>query len=108
AVLRLGYYARRDEIAVLGLLGAPPRAITGPFVAEGLLQAAIGSVVALVGLRLAMTIVWRGPGAAWARAFEIPEAPFLTGYQMVTLVVAVLAAGALAGWIGSRESDREA
>lgn len=103
AVLRLGYYARRDEIAVLGLLGAPPRAITGPFVAEGLVQASIGAVVALVGLRLASALVWRGPGAAWARAFDIPEAPFLTGYQTVTLVAAVIAAGALAGWIGSRE-----
>jgi cell division transport system permease protein len=103
AVLRIGYYARRQEIEVLGLLGAPPRAISGPFVAEGVLQAAVATAAGLAVLRLAWWGVWRGPAAAWARALELPDAPFLTWEQMLTLVVATLAAGAIAGWVGSRE-----
>lgn len=106
AVLRLGYYARRDEIEVLGLLGAPPRAISGPFVAEGLLQACAGTVVAIVLLRVAVWVVWRGPAAAWARALALPDVPFLTWQHVLTLGVATLVAGALAGWVGSREIGR--
>ena len=103
AVLRLGYYARRQEIDVLGLLGAPSRAISGPFVIEGMLQAALATAIGLAALRGAVWAVVRGPAAAWARAFELPSAPFLTGEQMLTLAVATVAAGALAGWVGSRE-----
>lgn len=106
AVLRLGYYARRDEIDVLGLLGAPPRAISGPFVAEGLLQALAGTVLAVVLLRVALWALWRGPAAAWARALALPEVPFLTWQHLLTLGVATLVAGALAGWVSSREIGR--
>jgi len=106
AVLRLGYYARRDEIEVLGLVGAPPRAISGPFVAEGLLQAAAGTVVALVLLRAAVWLVGRGPASAWTGALELPDVPFLTWKHMLTLSMVTLLAGALAGWVGSREISR--
>ena len=106
AVLRLGYYARRDEIDVLGLLGAPPRAISGPFVTEGLLQAVAGTVVALVVLRVALWALWRGPAAAWVQALALADVPFLTWQHMLTLGTATLAAGALAGWVGSREIGR--
>lgn len=106
AVLRLGYYARRDEIEVLGLIGAPPRAISGPFVAEGVLQACAATVVALVLLRIAVWAFWRGPAADWARGLAVPDAPFLTWQHLLTLSAATLVAGALAGWVGSREIGR--
>jgi cell division transport system permease protein len=106
AVLRLGYYARRDEIDLLGLVGAPQRAIAGPFVAEGLLQALAGTLLAVGALRLVTSAVWRGPAAALARTLELPDAPFLTWQHLLTLVAATLVGGALAGWIGSREIDR--
>jgi len=106
AVLRLGYYARRDEIDLLGLVGAPSRAISGPFVAEGLLQAAVGTTLALIALRVGTWMVWRGPAAAWGLAMQLPDVPFLTWQHMLTLATAALAAGALAGWIGSREISR--
>jgi cell division transport system permease protein len=106
AVLRLGYYVRRDEIEVLGLLGAPMRAVSGPLVAEGLLQAAAGAALALVALRVALWAAWRGPAAAWARALDLPDVPFLSWQHMLTLVAVTLVAGALAGWVGSREISR--
>ncbi|WP_396626482.1 cell division protein FtsX [Luteitalea sp.] len=106
AVLRLGYYARREEIAVLGLIGAPTRAISGPFVAEGLLQAAAGTVIALVVLRAAVWAVLQGPAAAWARALEVTGAPFLSWQHLLTLASVAILAGGLAGWVGSRQIDR--
>ncbi|MBA2356056.1 MAG: FtsX-like permease family protein [Acidobacteria bacterium] len=106
AVLRLSYYARRDEIEVLGLLGAPSRAVSGPFVVEGLLQALAGTIVAVLLLRVAMWSIWRGPGASWAAALELPDVPFLTWQQLLTLVAGTLLAGAAAGWLASREVAR--
>lgn len=106
AVLRLGYYARRDEIDVLGLIGAPSRAISGPFVAEGMLQALAGTALGLGLLRLGTWLLWRGPAAAWARSLDLGEAPFLTGQHMLTLSVVTVLAGAIAGWVGSREISR--
>lgn len=106
AVLRLGYYARRDEIDVLGLVGAPPRAISGPFIAEGVLQAAAGTALALVLLRLSIWALWRGPAAAWGRALQLPDVPFLTWQHALTLSMAAVVAGAIAGWVGSREIPR--
>ena len=106
AVLRLGYYARRDEIDVLGLVGAPPRAISGPFIAEGVLQAAAGTALALVLLRLSIWALWRGPAAAWGRALPLPDVPFLTWQHALTLSMAAVVAGAIAGWVGSREIPR--
>ncbi len=58
ATIRLGVYARRDEIEVLKLVGATDFHVEAPFLMEGLLQGLIGaglSAVCLYGLyRLAL------------------------------------------------------
>ena len=41
-VVRLAAYARRDEIEIMQLVGAPFAFIRGPFVAEGMLQGGVG------------------------------------------------------------------
>ena len=38
SVVRLALHARRDEIEIMQLVGAPPTYIRGPFVMEGTLQ----------------------------------------------------------------------
>ena len=60
-VVRLGLHARRDEIEIMELVGAPLAFIRGPFVAEGFLQGGIGALVALL-------LLWMGfalAGAWW-------------------------------------------
>ncbi len=47
-VVRLAAYARRDEIEIMQLVGAPFAFIRGPFVAEGILQGGLGALVAIV------------------------------------------------------------
>jgi cell division transport system permease protein len=49
-VVRLAAYARRDEIEIMQLVGAPFAFIRGPFVAEGVLQGGVGAVIAIVSL----------------------------------------------------------
>lgn len=46
-VIRLALFARRDEIEILRLVGATRGFIRGPFLAEGLLQGALGGLLAL-------------------------------------------------------------
>ena len=69
-VVRLALYARRDEIEIMQLVGAPQAYIRGPFVMEGVLQGGIGALVALAG-----------PGASpsWrcARRYLVPLASAL-------------------------------
>ena len=43
-VVRLAAYARRDEIEIMQLVGAPFAFIRGPFVAEGILQGGVGAL----------------------------------------------------------------
>ena len=61
-VVRLGLLARRDEIEIMELVGAPLAYIRGPFVAEGLLQGGIGALLAILFLWLshALTNAWWG------------------------------------------------
>ena len=49
-VVRLALYARRDEIEIMQLVGAPQAYIRGPFVMEGVLQGGIGALLALAAL----------------------------------------------------------
>ena len=48
--IKLTIYARREELEVLGLVGATRFFIKAPFLIEGILQGAIGAVLALVML----------------------------------------------------------
>ena len=41
-VVRLALYARRDELEIMQLVGAPQAFIRGPFVMEGVLQGGVG------------------------------------------------------------------
>src|SRR6185436_17428000 len=55
-VVRLALYARKDELAIMQLVGAPQVYLRGPFVMEGVLQGGIGAMVALVALSVAFAL----------------------------------------------------
>ncbi len=46
-VVKLALHARRDEVEIMRLMGAPLGLLRGPFVTEGVLQGGAGAVVAL-------------------------------------------------------------
>ena len=95
-VVRLAAYARRDEIEIMQLVGAPFAYIRGPFVAEGLLQGGAGAV-------LAMTLLWVVFLAGRARFGQLASEGL--GLGAVTFMPAgiwllLLAGGMLLGCIG--------
>jgi cell division transport system permease protein len=61
-VVRLGLHARRDEIEIMELVGAPLTFIRGPFVAEGFLQGGLGAILAMAVLWIGLLVVnaWWG------------------------------------------------
>jgi cell division transport system permease protein len=98
ATIRLGVYARREEIEILKLVGATDGFVRGPFLVEGALQGLLGAAIALgllYGLyRLAAPTIEHSLGAMLA---AVP-----LRYLPPTEIVAALAAGVLIGLVGSR------
>jgi cell division transport system permease protein len=101
SVLRLAYLTRRDETAVLFLLGMPPSAIRGPFVVEGMLQTLAGALIAVGLLWVAFRAVNAQVGREIGEAFGTGAAIFLSPASMAVLVGASVAVGAVAGLIAA-------
>jgi cell division transport system permease protein len=93
SVLRLSYLTRQGEIGIMYLVGAPPRAIRGPFVAEGMIQALLGGGLAIVILAAAFSTFRAQYGQIVADAFSLTEVRFLPP----SWIVGLLALSALVG-----------
>lgn len=101
SVLRLAYLTRRDETAVLFLLGMPPSAIRGPFVIEGMFQTLAGALLAVLLLWAAFGAVNAHIGPEIGQAFGTGSAVFLPRAMVIGLVVASVLVGALAGVVAA-------
>jgi len=95
-VVRLALFARRDEVEIMELVGAPMSFIRGPFICEGILQGALGAVIALVMLRAAFALS-RASLDTVAQLAGADTAVFLPTSSALLL----LAGGALVGCVGS-------
>jgi cell division transport system permease protein len=104
AVVRLGLYARRDEIEIMELVGAPVAYIRGPFIAEGFIQGGFGAAVALAVL-LAVFVSAR---AWWAS--DIAGLLAGAGLQFLPfrLCAYLLAGGMIVGALGGFAASRHA
>ncbi len=95
-VVRLAASARRDEIEIMQLVGAPFAYVRGPFIVEGILQGGAGAVVALVLLWGMFTAMRLRYGQVAADAVGLTSISFLP----VELWIAVIGGGMLLGCIG--------
>ena len=102
AVVRLSLHARRDEIAIMSLVGAPAGFIRGPFVVEGLLLGGAGALVALAGLWGAFAALRLAVGPELAAAMGAREVLFIGLAQAAVLLGAGLGVGGVAGTVASR------
>ena len=102
AVVRLSLHARRDELDIMQLVGAPISFIRGPFVIEGLMLGGIGALLAILGLAAAFGVVQGWLGADWAGLLGGQPVSFLSWRDMALLTGAGLAVGSLAGLVASR------
>jgi cell division transport system permease protein len=102
AVVRLSLHARRDELEIMQLVGAPFSYIRGPSIVEGLLLGGIGATVAFlaVGLLFMMVGRWLGPDLAGLTGGA--ELRFLGFREGAILLLGGLAVGAGAGALASR------
>jgi cell division transport system permease protein len=101
-VVRLALYARRDEIEIMQLVGAPLGRIRGPFVAEGILHGGAGSVLALLALSVAYAVVRLRFGAVIARMAGGLTLQFLPASLCAVLFLGGMAVGCLGGLVASR------
>lgn len=102
AVVRLSLHARRDELDIMSLVGAPMSVIRGPFVVEGMLLGGIGAVLALAVLALGFSMLGGSLSEAMSGLMGGQPARFLGVRDMALLVGAGLGVGALAGLVASQ------
>jgi len=102
AVVRLSLYARRDELEIMQLVGAPFTYIRGPFVFEGLLLGGIGAAVALAAIAILYSALSRWLGSDLAGYAGIGQLRFLGITEFVMMLLGGVGVGALAGTVASR------
>jgi cell division transport system permease protein len=103
-VVRLALYARRAEVDIMGLVGAPQAYIRGPFVMEGVLQGGIGATFALVALAGGFFALRARYLAPLASSINLSSVQFLPVAPCVFLVVGGMAVGCLGGLVATWHS----
>jgi cell division transport system permease protein len=101
-VVRLTAMARRNEIEIMQLVGAPFAYIRGPFIAEGLLQGGIGALVAIVFLLATFAGIRARFGALMADAVGLTGVAFVPTEILLLLVVGGMALGCIGGFVVAR------
>jgi cell division transport system permease protein len=103
-VVRLALAARRDELDIMQLVGAPQSYVRGPFIMEGALHGGLGSFVAL----LVLAAVFFGSRTRFilplANALNLSSVRFLSPALAMGLVGGGLLVGCLAGLVASRRA----
>jgi cell division transport system permease protein len=101
SVVRLALHARRDEIEIMQLVGAPPAYVRGPFVMEGVIQGGVGALVALAALAVAFFSL-RGPYLTpLAEAVNLARVDFLPAGLAVLLVAGGMLVGCIGGLVAA-------
>jgi len=101
-VVRLAAMARRDEIAIMELVGAPFAYIRGPFIAEGLLQGGLGAIIAVAALLASFAAIRARYGTFMADAVGLTGFAFVPLQLLLLLVVGGMALGCLGGFAVAR------
>jgi cell division transport system permease protein len=102
SVVRLAAAARRDEIEIMQLVGAPVAYIRGPFIAEGLLQGGIGAILAVLLLLGAFAVMRARVGTALTEAVGLTGLSFVPVELLILLVLGGMTLGSLGGFIVAR------
>jgi cell division transport system permease protein len=97
AAIRMAIYARRDEIAIMRLVGATEDFVRRPFLIEGLLTGFGGGVMALGVTWLAFAIISR----------SVFQLEFMPGTWIVSGIMAGSVLGVLASAVAVRRHLRE-
>jgi cell division transport system permease protein len=100
-VVRLALYARRDELEIMDLVGAPNAYVRGPFIMEGLLQGGIGALAALLALGVAFLAMRARYLVPLASALNLSSIRFLPIELCLVLIIGGMAVGCLGGLVAA-------
>jgi cell division transport system permease protein len=100
-VVRLALYARRDELEIMNLVGAPPAFVRGPFIMEGVLQGGIGALIALIALGIAFLAMRASYLVPLATALNITSIGFLPAELCFLMLIGGMAVGCLGGVVAA-------
>jgi cell division transport system permease protein len=101
-VVRLAALARKAEIDIMQLVGAPFAYIRGPFIAEGLIQGGMGAVVAIVLLLGTFAAIRARFGSVMADTVGLTGMAFVPAQLLLLLVIGGMAVGCLGGFAVAR------
>ena len=101
-VVRLAAHARRDEIEIMQLVGAPLTYVRGPLVLEGVMQGGAGAIVAIVSLGVLFAVARARYGAAVAEAVGLGAITFLPVELWIVLLLGGMLLGSVGGLIVAR------
>jgi cell division transport system permease protein len=96
-VIKLMVLSRKDEIEIMRLVGATNSFIKGPFLAEGILQGLLGSLLAIGFLYLIFLLIMSKVSRFNTPFFSLQELHFLPVWMMLSIV----AGGMFLGFLGS-------
>lgn len=97
STIRLGVFARREEIEILKLVGATDGFVKGPFLIEGMIQGTVGAAAALLLLYGLYRVVAPHVQSTLGAALLATPLTFLSPVECVTAVFL----GAALGLLGS-------
>jgi cell division transport system permease protein len=103
-VLRLTVYARRDEIDIMHLVGAPPMLVRGPFLVAGMGQGLAGGVTALCLVELIRRTARGYVGAQPGELLELAAGRPLPLGPSCFVVFVGAALGFASAWFAVREA----
>ena len=103
-VVRLALIARRDELEIMQLVGAPHAYIRGPFVMEGVIQGGMGAALAVLTLGIAFAAVQARYLGTLAAAINVSSLQFLSVGVCIGLVVGGMAVGCVGGLVAAARS----
>ncbi len=96
--VRLAVFARRDEVAILSLLGGTRRFVRGPFLFEGCLQGALGAGLAVALLAAGFELVRPTMVEGLSLLLAAGNIQFLSTMEAILLIIF----GGVLGVLGSR------
>ena len=96
--IRLGIFARREEIGIMKLVGATKWFIRIPFMLEGVFAALVGAIIAGSIVLAANLFLFPRMGEAFAFLQQVFT---FTSTEIIQVLIALAAGGVLVGLIGS-------
>ena len=103
-VVRLGLRARRVELEIMELVGAPLVFIRGPFVAEGFLQGGIGALLAIASLWVGFLVTMTWWGSDLSSLLDGQSMQFLPIRLCFYLILGGMLVGSAGGLVAARDA----